>query len=173
MPGIGGISTTMISSAFSAIMGFVMKSRAQAAEIEAAKHKHTIEALAAQSENYARHVDSEVKLMEAKSSYEQKLHAVDPERAEARRNIAYGIVFGVIIGLPLYLWQSGIEWIYAVEYTKSEGFWIFAKSKEVVEIVTQSGLPVGWLWASLELAAAVVSFYFGGTLAKSDNPYKK
>ena len=173
MPGIGGISTTMISSGFSAIMGFIMKSRAQAAEIEAAKHKHTIEALAAQSENYARHVDSEVKLMEAKASFEERVHAVDPERAEARRNIAYGIVFGVIIGLPLYLWQSGIEWIWAIEYTKTEGLFFWQKKNEVVDIVTQRGLPVGWLWASLELAAAVVSFYFGGTLAKSDNPYKK
>ena len=173
MPTIFGVPTTLFSSAFGAIMGFVMRMNAQKAELEAAKHKHTIEAMAAQSENYARHVDSEVRLLEARTKFEEKLLKADPQRSIARKNIAYGITGGIIFFLPIFLWQSGIEWIWATDSVQKEGWWLWQKSKEVVNLQTQAGLPITWLFVVTDVFAGLASFYFSGSLAKFNNPYAK
>ena len=170
---IFGIPVTLLSSAFGAIMGFIVKSSAQNLEVEAAKHKHTIEAMAAQSENYVRQVQAETQLMEAKAKFEERLHAVDPNRSEARRNIAYFVTVGLVFFLPWFLYQTGIDWIYSFEYEKTTGFWLWERTRTVLEAMTIPGLPVEWLWAMLEIFAGIISFYFGGSLAKYDNPYRK
>ena len=115
-------------------------------------------------------------LLKAKTEYEERLSKVDPHRSRpARRVLAYGMMLGLVFGLPALVFFGDINWIQFHEYTKSSSgfFGIGAYSRQVVDVITAQGLPIAWLTSMLDLFAAVISFYFGGSLAKFRNPYVK
>ena len=64
------------------------------------------------------------------------------------------------------------SWFHLAQYTSQEGFWIFSKTVEVVDVVTAKGLPLLFATEFLAFAGSIVGFYFGQSAAKMANPYK-
>ena len=170
---IFGIPTTLWSSMFGAVTGFVFKLISQKQELNASRDMHNAEMLVKVATANTSAVKDEAKLLEAKAEYEGKLSAVDPHRSMARRVLAFGIMFGLLFFLPAYILFGDIQWFLLWEHTvSSNGFFgLGAYSKEVVEVITAHGLPIAWLTAMLDVFAGIISFYFGGSLAKFRNPY--
>lgn len=173
MASIFGLPSTLVSAAFGGITGFLMKRSAMQTELRAAEHKHTIEALAQQSENHIRYVEAEVKMLEARAKFETQLAAVDPGRSATRSFLAIGLLICVGFFVPLLIWQSGVQWLWTIEQTLTEGWWIFKNSRVVTTIEAASGIPVEWLTAFLDVLAMTFSFYFGANAASYKNPYHK
>ena len=172
---IFGISSSLISSAFGALSGFFFKLRSQNLEVQAAERKHNMEMLVAVANANTQARKDEVALLKAKADYEERLSKSDPHRSIARRVLAYGLMFGLVFMLPYLVVFKGVTWFEIREWTQTtSGFLIFPGStKQVVETITATGLPLAWLYGMLDVFAGIIAFYFGGSLAKFRNPYVK
>lgn len=168
---IFGLPSALVSSAFGAISGFIFKLMSQRAELVASERKHQIDMIGKVATANTKAAESEVALLKAKADYEMKLSEVDPHRSIARRVIAYGLTIGLVFFIPVVYFYDpvNIQWFWLHEWT-SNGFFGLGR-KEVVEVITANGIPLVWLTALLDVFAAVIAFYFGGSLAKFRNPY--
>ena len=166
-----GLPSALISSAFGAISGFVFKLLSQRAELVASERKHQIDMIGKVATANSVAAEAEVKLLKAKAEYEMKLSEVDPHRSIARRVIAYGMTIGLVFFIPvIYFYDPiNIQWFWLHEWTTS-GFFGLGR-REVVDVIVANGIPLVWLTTLLDVFAAIVSFYFGGSLAKFKNPY--
>ena len=167
-----GLSSTALSGIIGGAGGFVFKLIGQQAEMKAAEKKHQMDVMAMQSENYFKALDKEIELVKVKAEFEERVSSLDPFRAVTRRAIALGLL-GLLAFLPLYVIFGGREWIWMFEETQKSGYWIFSTKEIIHRIVTETGLPVEWLFGVSEAFALVVSFYFGGSAAQITNPYNK
>ena len=171
-----GLSSSLISGAFGAITGFIFKVIALNKELQASERKHAMDMIVLAGKDKTREIKDEIALLDAKSKYEEKMAAADPHRSLTRRVIAYLLTVGLVFFLPyLFFYGPPTFWFEIVEYTKSSSgfFGIGAYSKQVFEVIGASGIPLAWLYAMLDVLAMIGGFYFGGSLAKSKNPYLK
>lgn len=168
-----GIPSSLISSAFGALTGFMFKARAQNMEIQAAERKHNMDMLVAVAKANRNAIKDEAMLLEAKAKYEERLTKIDPHRSFARRVLAFGLMIGVVFGVPAMVFFGDTQWFHLHEHVqKSNGFFgLGAYTREVVDVVVAHGLPLTWLTALLDVFAGIIAFYFGGSLAKFRNPY--
>jgi len=167
-----GLSSTALSGIIGGAGGFIFKLIGQATEMKAAEKKHQMDVMAMQSENYFKALDKEIELVKVKAEFEERVSSLDPLRAVTRRIIAVGLLT-LVAFLPLYVIFGGLEWIWLLESTTQDGFWIFSTKEIIHTIVTKTGLPVEWLFGVSEAFALVISFYFGGSAAQISSPYKK
>ena len=166
-----GIPSALLSSAFGAISGFIFKLISQRNEIVASERKHQVDMIGKVATANTATAEAEIALLKAKANYETKLAETDPHRSIARRVIAYGLTIGLVFFIPvIYFYDPiNIQWFMFHEWTTS-GFFGLGR-KEVVDVVVANGIPLVWLTSLLDVFAAVISFYFGGSLAKFKNPY--
>ena len=175
MGSIFGISSSLISSVFGALSGFLFKLRSQNLEVQASERKHNMEMLVSVANANTQARKDEVALLKAKAEYEERVSKTDPHRSIARRVLAYGLMIGIVFVLPYLVVFHGVSWFDFREVTtQTSGFLFFpGRTIETVQTFVAQGLPLGWLTAMLDVFAAVISFYFGGSLAKFRNPYVK
>lgn len=167
-----GLSSTALSGIIGGAGGFIFKLVGQAAEMKASEKKYQMELMAMQSENYFKSIDKEIELVKVKAEFEERVSSLDPLRAMTRRFIAIGLL-ALLAFLPLYIIFGGLDWIWMFEETQKNGFWIFGTTEVIHKIVTQTGIPIEWLFGVSEAFALVVSFYFGGSAAQIANPYNR
>ena len=69
--------------------------------------------------------------------------------------------------------QPDIVWfeIYDSKETSGGFLGIGATVQNVKTVITSTGIPIAWFGVMSETMIAIVSFYFGGSLAKFRNPY--
>jgi hypothetical protein len=113
--------------------------------------------------------------MMAKIKYEKSLSKTDPHRSVARRVLAYGLLITLAFGIPYIVVMYDFEWfdIKTVIIENNGLFGIGKSSNEIQEVTSVIGLPLMWLTTMLDVFAGIVSFYFGGSIAKFRNPYAK
>jgi len=167
------ISTTMITGGVSAISGFIFKFMAQKNEIAAAERKHTMDMLSKQSNNEVLKIDKEIQLMQAKAKFEKVVSKTDPHRSATRRFIVYAVITSFVLVAYFLALQPDIVWfeIYDTKETSGGFLGIGATVQNVKTVITSSGIPLTWFAVMSETMIAIVSFYFGGSLAKFRNPY--
>ena len=170
-----GLPTALVSSGFGAITGFAGKIWSQNAEVKASERKHQMDMMVAVSKANNEAADVEVKMMMAKIKYEKSLSKTDPHRSVARRVLAYGLLITLAFGIPYMVVMYDFQWFDIKTVMKeSNGFFgIGKRNEEFQEVTTVIGLPLVWLSTMLDVFAGIVSFYFGGSIAKFRNPYAK
>ena len=170
-----GLPTALVSSGFGAITGFAGKIWSQNQEVKASERKHQMDMMVAVTKANSDAADTEIKLMEAKIKYEKGLSKTDPHRSVARRVLAYGLLITLAFGIPYMVVMYDFQWfdIKTVMEESNGIFGIGKSNKEIQEVTTVIGLPMIWLMTLLDVFAGIISFYFGGSIAKFRNPYAK
>ena len=146
-------------------------------EMHAAERKHEKELLSGAYKAETRKIDQEIKLLEAKAKFEERVSGVDPHRSMTRRVLTYMFATTVLFILPgMVLLGIDFQWFEINTWTQlnKDGFLGFFRSEsQITEVVNAVGLPLVWLFSVLDLIAVIVGFYFGGSAAKFSNPYTK
>ena len=166
-----GIPITTIVGALS---GFIFKLFAQRTEMQASERKHTLDLLAARADDRSRHVEDEVKLLQARAEFEERVHVTDPHRSMTRRILTYMITIGFFL-IPMYLIVGGVPFVEVFDYDMTSGgfFGLFESTKRIIDVVTLNGIPIEFLTSFAAAFEIMIGFYFGTSTAKMMNPYRK
>ena len=128
-------------------------------ELDEAKHKRTMDLLAAQNQASMLFLQGE------------SIKQADPYFSFTRRILALGLTFGTMVAIFMVpVLFPGVPWIFQIESTERIFFGLFG-SEKTTELVQAYGIPFILGEAFTHFVAVVTSFYFGSKMGKVSNPY--
>ena len=171
---IFGLSTTLLTTLASGISGFLFKLFAQNQEMKASQQKHQMDLLAARGASEVERIDKEIELLNARKEYNIAMKDIDPHSSLTRRVLSYGLLIGLLCFAPLYIVMGDLSFFdtFTTTVQNKDGFLGLGRTtSEIIQVIQMRGMPIAWMTGMLEVFAAVIAFYFGGSLAKYRNPY--